>query len=231
MSLILCTDTSTKACTASVVKNGIVISKIQIKEEGYKHAEQLHDLLQSVLDEAGITWKDLDAVAVGKGPGSYTGLRIGVSAVKGICYARKIPLIALPTLQIMAVHAASKISMKEGAILRPMIDARRMEVYTASYSSECLVLEKVHAHVLEEDSFAEELSKNPVYFFGDGMDKCRHLFEQHSNAHFIDDVIPAAWSMAALSQRAFEDKKFEDVAYFEPFYLKEFLAKPPKKLV
>jgi tRNA threonylcarbamoyladenosine biosynthesis protein TsaB len=231
MSLILCTDTSTKACTAAVANNGMVISKIQIKQEGYKHAEQLHDLLQSVLDEAGIMWKDLDAVAVGRGPGSYTGLRIGVSAVKGICYARKIPLIALPTLQIMAVNAASKSSLNAQALLRPMIDARRMEVYTAAYSSEFNELEKVQAHVLEEDSFAEELIKNPVYFFGDGMDKCRHLFEQHSNAHFIDDVIPAAWSMAVLSQCAFEEKMFEDVAYFEPFYLKEFLAKPPKKLI
>jgi len=231
MSLILCTDTSTKACSAALIQDAEVISKTIIHEDGFSHAEQLHILLQKVMDEANIPWDSLDAVAIGKGPGSYTGLRIGVRAVKGICYARGIPLISIDTLRIMAAHAIEQGEIPSDALLRPMIDARRMEVYSASYSPVLALISNVKALVLDEQSFMAELAQGPVYFFGDGMEKCRHLFEGNENAFFIKEVIPAAWSMAALAHQAFEKKQFEDVAYFEPFYLKEFLAKDPKKLV
>lgn len=231
MSLILCTDTSTKACSVALSQDGKILAELLIHEEGFTHAEQLHSLLQKVLDDAGVTWKDLDAMAIGKGPGSYTGLRIGVSAAKGICYALKIPLIAIPTLKIMAVHASRLEAIPAQATLRPMIDARRMEVYTAAYSPTFEELKKVEAHVLEEDSFADELKSSHTYFFGDGMDKCRHLLSAKLNAHFIEEVIPSASAMAVLADEAFKAERFEDVAYFEPFYLKEFLAKPPKKMV
>jgi tRNA threonylcarbamoyladenosine biosynthesis protein TsaB len=231
MSLILSTDTSTKACTVSLAVNGEVIAQRAIHEEGFSHAEQLHVLMQATMSEAGQDWKDLDAVAIGKGPGSFTGLRIGVSAAKGLCYAMDIPLISLPTLQVMCAHALQLERLPTNAILRPMLDARRMEVYTAAYSRDLSEVSPCEAKVIEEGAFKEELGKGPVYFFGDGMEKCRQLLEVSANSHFIKDIIPGAESMARLAQKAFDSKKFEDVAYFEPFYLKDFIAKPPKKMV
>jgi tRNA threonylcarbamoyladenosine biosynthesis protein TsaB len=231
MSLILSTDTSTKACTVSLADNGTVIAQNSLHEEGFSHAEQLHVLMQATLSDSGHTWKELDAVAIGKGPGSYTGLRIGVSAAKGICYALGIPLISLPTLQVMSAQALRLGEIPQNALLRPMLDARRMEVYTASFDSSLQEVTPCEAKVIEEDAFLDELEKGPVYFFGDGMEKCRSQLETMPNAYFIKDVFPGAESMAELAQQAFNQKRFEDVAYFEPFYLKEFIAKPPKKMV
>lgn len=229
MSCILHIETSTEVCSVSVSQDG---TSIFTKEDfnGPSHAT----LLGVYVDEA-LSFVDnhaipLDAVAVSCGPGSYTGLRIGVSMAKGICYGRNIPLIGLPTLEVLCVPVLLEHDLPEDALLCPMIDARRMEVYAAMYDRSLKAVREIGADIIDENSYLEFLDKHPVYFFGNGAAKCRGKITHH-NAHFIDDVHPLARWMFPLAEKAIAKNDFKDVAYFEPFYLKEFVASTPKKLL
>jgi tRNA threonylcarbamoyladenosine biosynthesis protein TsaB len=220
LTYILNIETATKNCSVSLAKEGKTILFKEIAEQGYSHAEKLHVFIEDILKEAAITVRDLKAVAISKGPGSYTGLRIGVSTAKGLCYALGIPLIAVDTLQVIA----RQVAIEKGLII-PMIDARRMEVYSAIFDAQYKVVKEVQAEVLTEESYAE-LSEN-LYFIGDCQDKCKTVLTKN-NFHFLPHfVFPSAKEMSELSYEKFTKSDFEDVAYFEPFYLKDFMF--PKK--
>ena len=227
MSCILHIETSTKVCSVAVSDNShTIFSKVDY--EGPSHAVLLGVFIDEALafiDSHGIP---LDAVSVSCGPGSYTGLRIGVSMAKGICYGRSVPLLAVPTLELLAVPVLLHKELPENALICPMLDARRMEVYAAVYDRGLNLKRKISADIIDENSYMEYLEESPVYFFGNGADKCKEVIT-HPNAHFIDNIHPLATMMSHLAERAFLDEKFEDVAYFEPFYLKEFVATKPKK--
>lgn len=223
MSLILNIETSTKNCSVSLTESGSVIAMKQINDGKYSHNENLHTFIVDVLIEADKKIKDIEAVAVSKGPGSYTGLRIGVSAAKGLCFSLDIPLISISTLQSLALQV-----QVEDAYIVSMLDARRMEVYSAVYDEGTNLLREIRAEILEENSFEEFLNEKTVYFIGDGVEKTKTLIS-HKNAIFIDDKLPTANEMASLSYAKFQQKDFEDVAYFEPFYLKDFVATTNKK--
>lgn len=225
VSYILNFETATKNCSVSISKSGTLIALEELNTGGYSHAEKLHVFIEKVLGKAGIVFSDLAAVSVGKGPGSYTGLRIGVSAAKGICYALDIPLIAIETLTILAQQA----TVSEGCIV-PLLDARRLEVYSAVFDKNYLQIRATEAQIIDEQSFSEYLKKGKVFFIGDGAEKCKELI-LHKNAVFIDNAFPSANEMVSLAFEKFEKKEFEDVAYFEPFYLKDFVGTKPKKRV
>ena len=192
----------------------------EIAEQGYSHAEKLHVFIEEILKETGIGVTDLNAVAVSKGPGSYTGLRIGVSTAKGLCYALGIPLIAVDTLQVLAKQALTLINYDGGHIVS-MIDARRMEVYSAVYDGSLNRINDVQAEILSEDSYAD--CPETFYFIGDCQEKCQTVLKG-TNFHFLSEIVfPSANEMSALSYEKFLKSEFEDVAYFEPFYLKDFL--------
>ncbi len=191
----------------------------------YSHAEKLHPFIVEVLEQANSSTDKIDAVAVSKGPGSYTGLRIGVSAAKGLAFSFDKPLISIETLTSLA-HATK---IEDGLIV-PMIDARRMEVYSAVYDSNYSKIREIQAQIIDENSFQDELSKGKVYFLGDGAEKCKKVIT-HNNAVFIEDKFPSAKEMAELSFTKYKISDIEDVAYFEPFYLKDFIAIPEKKKV
>ena len=196
-----------------------------MNEGKYSHSEKLHSLILEVVREAGWTMKDLDAISVSKGPGSYTGLRIGVSAAKGLCFALDKPMIAVPTLESLALQV---IASEEGHIV-PMLDARRMEVYTAVFGMDRRQLTETDALIVQEDAFSEYLQQGKVYFLGDGAEKCKAVI-RHPNALFLDGLYPSSREMAVLSERRFLEQRFEDLAYFEPFYLKDFVAGKPKRI-
>lgn len=222
-------ETSTEVCSVSVSQDGAsIFSKEDYK--GPSHAVALGVFVDEALSFADNHAIPLDAVAVSCGPGSYTGLRIGVSMAKGICYGRNIPLIGLPTLEVMSVPVLLSEELPEDALLCPMIDARRMEVYAAIYDRALNVKRAIGADIIDEHSYAEFLEKHPVYFFGNGSGKCREKLV-HPNAHFIEDIHPLAKWMFPLAEKAMAKQDFKDVAYFEPFYLKEFVASTPKKLI
>lgn len=231
MSLILSLDTATKACSVALWQDNEVLAQRVVIEDGYTHAEQLHVLIDEIVKETEITFNDIEAIAVGKGPGSYTGLRIGVSTAKGLAYSVDVPLISLPSLQIMAVMAGIEITQSEDCLLRPLLDARRMEVYSAAYDILLVEQEACAAHIIDEQSFAAELESGIVYFFGDGMMKCKEVLSRHKNARFIEGIFPSAAFMGPLANDKLQAGLVEDVAYFEPYYLKEFIAKPPKKML
>lgn len=216
MTYILNIETATKNCSVSLAKNGQTILCREIAEQGYSHAEKLHVFIEEILKETNVSIKDLKAIAVSKGPGSYTGLRIGVSTAKGLCYALGIPLISIDTLQVLA----HKVSVENGLIV-PMIDARRMEVYSAIFDANHNKTTEVQAEILTEESYAN--MNEPIYFIGDCQEKCQTVLTK-SNFHFLPEIIfPSANEMSALSYEKFTQNDFEDVAYFEPFYLKDFL--------
>lgn len=223
MSLILNIETATKNCSVSLAENGKIIALKEVNDGNYSHAENLHVFIQDVLNEANKTFKNIDAVAVSKGPGSFTGLRIGVSSAKGLCYALEIPLIATSTLQALALQ----VNQEEGLVI-PMLDARRMEVYSAVFSSDNTQVREIQTQILDENSFSSYLDENIVYFIGDGVLKTKEIIT-HKNTFFIDDKLPSANEMAQLSYNKFQIKDFEDVAYFEPFYLKDFVTNAKKK--
>ncbi|MEG2150753.1 MAG: tRNA (adenosine(37)-N6)-threonylcarbamoyltransferase complex dimerization subunit type 1 TsaB [Bacteroidaceae bacterium] len=229
MSCILNIETSTAVCSVAVSQDGLsVFTREDLK--GPSHAVTLGvyvDEALSFVDSHGMV---LDAVAVSCGPGSYTGLRIGVSMAKGVCYGRNLPLIGLPTLEVLSVPILLRHNLPDDALLCPMIDARRMEVYAAVYDRALNPLRKVGADIVDEQSYLNFLDEHPVYFFGNGAEKCRESIT-HPNAHFITDIHPLAQMMFPLAEKAHANGKFEDVAYFEPFYLKEFIASIPKKLL
>jgi tRNA threonylcarbamoyladenosine biosynthesis protein TsaB len=227
MSLILGIETSTKICSVAISEGENLLA---LKEEGgaYSHSEKLTTFIEEVLTKSGKKLQDLDAVVVSKGPGSYTGLRIGVSAAKGLCYALEKPLIAVDTLQAMALGMSKN---KEIDLYCPMIDARRMEVYTALYDIDNEIIESVSAKIIDEDSFTTKLEKQKIVFFGDGAKKCEEVLSIHPNAIFSNKGLPSAQFVNQIALEKFKKKEFEDVAYFEPYYLKDFIATTPKKLL
>ena len=220
---ILFIETSTARCSTALSEGGEIIAR-RYSETPRAHASLTAVFVQEMLDEAGWRAADCDAVCVGSGPGSYTGLRVGVSTAKGLAFGAHLPLLSVGTLDILAAGVEDKESFR---YIVPMIDARRMEVYTAVYSSACEKIAPIRALVVEENSFADELSAGPVLFVGDGALKCEAVI-RHENAHFRE-AAPLVRNMAALAQRAFDAGQFEDVAYFEPFYLKDFVATVSKK--
>ncbi len=223
LAIILNIETSTKNCSVSLAKNGSILVLKEINNGNYSHAEVLHPFIVDVLKEAKITTEQIDAVAVSKGPGSYTGLRIGVSAAKGLCFAFDKPLISINTLESLS-HS---VSIKKGFVI-PMLDARRMEVYSAIYDKNHQQIREIKAEVIDENSFIDVLEKNKVCFLGDGANKCKEIIT-HKNAVFVDDKFPSANEMAKLSYDKYKKNDIEDVAYFEPFYLKDFIVIPEKK--
>lgn len=228
---ILCLETSTKACSVALGQNGKLLALKESTDEQYSHAENLTLYMEDVCKEANFRLNDVDAIAVSKGPGSFTGLRIGVSAAKGLCYALDKPLIAINSLEAMAAGCLRLPSsiIHFPSLFCPMIDARRMEVYCAVYDEKLNAVKETSADVIDERSFSALLEKGKVYFFGDGADKCRSAIT-HKNAVFIENISPSAQFMIPIAEKYFTEKRFEDVAYFEPFYLKDFVgAIPPAR--
>lgn len=226
MATILQLETATQVCSAAISVNGETVA---LKEQMASniHAGSLTLFIKEVMDLAGLQFADLDAVAVSKGPGSYTGLRIGVSTAKGLCFALEKPLIAIDTLQMMA---AGFLAQQEGykGLTCSMIDARRMEVFTAVFDSSLNYVGTTAAKIIDGDSFAEELASGKVTFIGDGALKCAAVI-QHPDAAFSVLNFNSAANMSTLAFEAYKSAKFEDVAYFEPFYLKDFVLTTPKK--
>ena len=222
MSFILNIETATKNCSVSIAKNGETIICKEIAEEGYSHAEKLHVFIEEIIIETGISVHDLAAVAVSQGPGSYTGLRIGVSAAKGLCFALNIPLIAVDTLQTLASQA----KVTEGKIIS-MLDARRMEVYSAIYNADLEIERPILAEVIDENSFKD--FTETIYFVGDCAEKCK-LVLSNENFIFLEDVkYPSAAAMSKIIYDKYQKSDTVDVAYFEPYYLKDFMITPSKK--
>ncbi len=229
MALILALETSTKSCSVTLAKGSEVLSVREATSDQYIHSEKLHVFIDEVMKEANCSFKDLQAVAVGKGPGSYTGLRIGVSAAKGLCFAIKIPLIAEDGLRLLVHQFLSEKEIQPDEIIIPMLDARRMEVYCSVHNSTGKRLSEIEAKVIDENSFAELKSKR-IHLLGDGAAKCKELLkEPRFKYHSLE--FPSSTTLALLAQAKFENKAFEDVAYFEPFYLKDFVAGKPKRLL
>jgi len=223
LDLILNIETATKNCSVSISKEGKIIALKELNDGNYSHAEKLHGLIGQITLEANIELSHLKAIAISKGPGSYTGLRIGVSAVKGLCFALDIPMISVNTLQSLALS----VSIEKGYKI-PLLDARRMEVYSQVFSEKDEKIRDVHAEIIDSDSFSDFLNAEKVYFFGDGAEKCKGIIT-HENAVFIDGKFPSAKEMSVISYEKYLKKEFEDVAYFEPFYLKEFIGGISKK--
>lgn len=233
MSAILNIETATPLCSVALAIDGKIIAQRETFEEK-SHAARLTVFIEDILKEQNLKIKDLHAIAIGKGPGSYTGLRIGVSTAKGLCYGAGIPLIAVGTLRIMTGSARefcreNSIGVTEGnTLLCPMIDARRMEVFSCLYSGTGEEIESISAKIIDADTYAGYLQKSRIYFFGSGMDKCRKVIS-HPNAYFLDNIYPHSAALAPLSEEKHKNRNFENLAYFEPFYLKEFVATIPKK--
>lgn len=222
MSYILQIETATTNCSVALSKDGITIAIKEISN-GYSHAENLHVFIKELLEQKDLGYSDLIAVAVSKGPGSYTGLRIGVSAAKGLCFALGIPLVAIDTLAILA----RKVEESDGAIV-PMLDARRMEAYTTVFDTSFNSLRKIEAEVLDESSFATYLDKGKVFFVGNAVQKLAEVI-QHENAIFLPETLPSANEMSQVAYHKYKKNDIEDVAYFEPYYLKDFIVTPSKK--
>lgn len=214
--MILCIETATTNCSVAIFKGTECVAFKEDSSSGYSHNEQLHVFVQDVCAQAGVNLSDLKAVAVSKGPGSYTGLRIGVSAAKGLCYALSIPLIALETLIVLAESTE-----KTTNFIVPMIDARRMEVYTCVLDGNGGVLDPSKAEILTQESFAKYLQKGSVTFIGNGVEKWQKI-AAHPNAKFKPGIMPSAKDMGAKANDLFLKNEFVDVAYFEPYYLKDF---------
>lgn len=232
MSLLLHIETSETICSVALAENGNLIRLRETTEER-QHASALAVLIQDLMAETGTSIKSLDAVAVSKGPGSYTGLRIGVSTAKGICYAKDIPLIAVGTLDAMTqglIEQPELVSITNDTLLCPMIDARRMEVYRALYNAQGKRIEEVQAEILQADSFDYLPANQPIILFGSGAAKCNKLIEI-SNICIIEQFSMSARFMIKLAYALYNDKSFENTAYFEPFYLKDFVATTPKNKV
>jgi len=225
--VILYIETSTNVCSVAVSEHSNLLFSVS-NDDGMNHAALLSGFIDQALKFLKANNKKPDAVAVSSGPGSYTGLRIGVSTAKGLCYGLDIPLIAVSTLEIIATGALKQINDNEDFLICPMIDARRMEVYAAFYNSKNEVFRNIMADIIDENSYSEILNQHKVYFTGNGAGKCKTTLT-HSNAVFVDDISPLAGNMISIATRAYNEKSFEDIAYFEPFYLKDFQATTPKK--
>lgn len=230
MSCILNIETSTNVCSVAVSQDGQCIFEKE-DHSGPNHAEKLGTFVDEALSFTDNHAIPFDAVAVSCGPGSYTGLRIGVSMTKGICYGRGLKLIGVPTLEVLCVPVLlHEMVEEEDALLCPMLDARRMEVYAQILDRGLKEIRPIHADVVEADTYKEWLDAHPVYFFGNGAAKCKDVIT-HPNAHFISGIEPLAKNMMPLAEKRNANEKWEDVAYFVPFYLKDFVAKLPRKLL
>ena len=216
---ILNIETSTKACSVAIHNDGKLLNCKESVTEEFSHSEKLLLFISDVMNESRISFSQLNAVAVSMGPGSYTGLRIGVSTAKGLCYALDIPLISVSTLQAMAYGI---LSVSKADLFCPMIDARRMEVYSAFFDSDNIMVREIQADIVDGSSYDVELKKK-VIFFGDGSDKLKGVIK-HKNAIFQSDFYPSAEFIGVLSYNRFVESNFEDIAYFEPYYLKDFVA-------
>jgi len=223
MALILNLETATTNCSVSIAKDGKLLAVKEHNTPSYSHAEQLHVFVQEVLKEASLTMTDLDAVAVSKGPGSYTGLRIGVSAAKGLCFALNVPMISIPTLSNMVEQAKDS----EMDYIIPVLDARRMEVYSAIFDNSLSQVRQTRAEIIDHNSFQEYISKGKVLLLGSGAEKCKEQLV-YDNVSFDITLVPSAREMGCLSFAKFKEKDFEDVAYFEPYYLKDFILQGKK---
>ncbi len=241
MACILHIETSTNVCSVAVSESGQCIFKQDARGEKGAGAERLGTMVDEAISFTDSHAIPFDAVSVSSGPGSYTGLRIGVSMAKGICYGRDLKLIAVPTLEVMCVPlllretvrvkgAAEPMPMPEDALLCPMIDARRMEVYAAVFDRSLHCLRDTRADVVSADTYRELLDSHPIYFFGNGAEKCMDVIN-HPNARLVEGIEPMAQWMMPLAERRFLNGQFEDVAYYEPFYLKDFVAIKPKDLL
>lgn len=232
MPLILNLDTSTQICSVALSSDGNILG-IKESHEEKSHSRQLSIFIRDLLRENGLKAPEMDAVAVSMGPGSYTGLRIGVSTAKGLAYGSNIPLIGIGTLDVLVSGALQNkevgriLKRNRSALLCPMLDARRMEVYTCIFTSEGKKVEDVKALIIDENSFLEKFSKGPVVFFGNGAKKTKKKIN-HSNAIFVDGVLTSSEFMVPLAEKLWQKKKFENLAYFEPYYLKDFIATIPK---
>jgi tRNA threonylcarbamoyladenosine biosynthesis protein TsaB len=220
--ILLSIETATTNCSVSLSKEGETFALLEDYNSNYSHAERLHVFIEKILSDNKVGRSDLDAIAVSKGPGSYTGLRIGVSAAKGLCFGLDIPLISIPTLESLA----HQVSVDNGMII-PLLDARRMEVYAAVFDSEYNMIRSTAAEILTQDSYSEYLKTSPVYFIGNGVEKAKTVISD-KNAHFIEGKLPSANEMSRLVYNKYKKNDIEDVAYFEPYYLKDFVALKPK---
>lgn len=216
MARLLCIETATTNCSVTIAIDGGIVLLKEDYNNSYSHAEKLHLFIREAVAEAKLELKDLDAVVISKGPGSYTGLRIGVSAAKGLCYSLDIPLISVETLEALAQQ------VHEETLIIPMLDARRMEVFSAIYSADKTALRATQAQILDGSSFEAELTSGIVTFIGNGVNKFQEICN-HLNARFVD-ALPSAKDMITIAEAKFENSQFEDVAYFEPYYLKDFVA-------
>ena len=224
MALLLAVETTTKNCSVALFENSTLIQLKERNSDEYSHAEQLTLFIEEVVKKEKITLKEIDGIILSKGPGSYTGLRIGTSTAKGLCYSLDIPLISVSTLKTMAFGMSKKQDYK---FYCPMIDARRMEVFASIYDQSNNEVREIRADIVDESTYAQFL-KDKVLFFGDGALKCKAIIN-NPNAHFIDGVFPSAKDMGILGFEKFANKDFEDIAYFEPYYLKDFVAGEKKK--
>lgn len=225
MSLILQLETSTTSCSVALAQDGKVLSYKTINQRNI-HAEVITVFIDEIFANNHLKYNELDAVSVSAGPGSYTGLRIGVSTAKGLCFSLDKPLISVETLLAMAAGYLARFHKltEENFLLCPMIDARRMEVYTALFDQDLKQIEPTSAKIIDAESFKTILDQHKIIFFGDGAAKCSTVLSQYSNAVFIDDFFNEAVDMTTLSAEKFLLQQFEDVAYFEPFYLKDFIG-------
>lgn len=225
--LLISIDTSTKGCSVALHENGEVLVSYDLHTQQSSSA-LLTTLIQNTVDHAGYTLNDVDAFAIAKGPGSYTGLRVGVSTAKGLCYALDKPLLAINTLEAMALQIVD--FYPAGTLLCPMLDARRMEVYCAVYDNSLTIQQPTQALVVDENSFADLLDKQPVVFFGDGASKCKTVLQDKNNAIFCtSSITPSAKTIGELASIAYSKGEFENVSTFEPYYLKDFMGTQPKK--
>lgn len=224
MAYLLHIETATTNCSVALSQNGNLVQCIENNEPDFRHSDYLHLFIEKLLSKAQVEPKQLSGVTVSMGPGSYTGLRIGVSAAKGLCYANDIPLIAVNSLEVLAASYSSK----ESDVLIPMFDARRMEVYALVLNAQKQILQPTHAAIITPESFQEFENKGRLVFFGTGAEKCKKIISL-TNCHYVDDIqYPSARHMITLATAKFEANEIEDVAYFEPFYLKDFHTNMPK---
>lgn len=228
MSIILNIETATPVCSIALTDNDQILALRETSEKN-SHSQVVTVFIDEMLKDCGLKPSDLDAVAVSKGPGSYTGLRIGVSTAKGICYALGKPLISVGTLKAMALGMAEKFNNPGNlpVLFAPMIDARRMEVYTALYDQNLTSVKDVYAAIVDNDTFSDLIDNHIICFAGDGAEKCREVLN-HPNFRLLDDFTASAAYMAGFSAEKFKTAQFEDTAYFEPYYLKDFVAGPPR---
>jgi tRNA threonylcarbamoyladenosine biosynthesis protein TsaB len=225
MSVILQIETATTSCSIALAIDSKVVAFKQINERNI-HAEVITLFIDELVTSANLTYNNLDAIAVSSGPGSYTGLRIGVSTAKGLCFALDKPLIAIETLEAMAygVIHSDDFTIEQDTLLCPMIDARRMEVYCALFDAHGQKVRPTSADIIDEYSFAEELNNHRIIFFGDGADKCETTLGANPHAQFLTGFVNSATFLTQKAAEKFDKKEFEDVAYFEPYYLKDFIA-------